>query len=327
MIDNKYFASKSLDFERLLRESSFDNIGLDPYNFKYIQHYLSKVKYNLYIVSDILQKAGDLNQYKRIIDLGGGIGFNTAFIKSLNLEAEIIYLDVDEVSAKDAQLFHKNIGLVADKYLLGDLADHQNIVDESTLICSRDVIEHIYDLASFFKISAKAKYNVHNTAAVKNHIFRKNEFRSIHNRAENTGNKSEILKARDGSEAYLETRKTIIRTLDPSLDEHQVTLKAAATKGLIKKDIERYLLSDKYPEYHIRCLGTNTCDPFTGNWAERLLSKDEYQLYADPIRLKFTYLKYNSVENSIFKKGLLACLNIFAKLPIHQVQASFNIVY
>jgi hypothetical protein len=168
---------------------------------------------------------------------------------------------------------------------------------------------------------------VHNTAAIKNHIFRKKEFISIHSRAENLGNKSAVLKARDQSESYLEIRKLIIKDVVPTLSEDEVTLKAKETRGLIKKDIAHYLKRGEYPKHHLTCLGTNTCDPITGNWAERLLNKSEYQLYADKLPLHFTYLKYNSIENSSLKKSLLACLNIFAKLPIHQVQASFNIVY
>lgn len=88
-------------------------------------------------------------------------------------------------------------------------------------------------------------------------------------------------KKRDPLEAYSKIRRNLIKDLNPDLSEDQVDYLVTATKGLIEYDIKKAVnefstsgtvtLKQKYPQYP-----SNTCDPYTGNWAEHLM--DIYQL-------------------------------------------------
>lgn len=80
-------------------------------------------------------------------------------------------------------------------------------------------------------------------------------------------------KERDALQSYFTIRKNIASTHAPTLSENEINLLAKETRGLIKDDIEycinNYIQTGKlsYTPNH----ATNTCDPYTGNWAEHLM--------------------------------------------------------
>ncbi len=304
-----------------------DADGLDTYNQEYFKRYLEKINYQTYLACHLLDIADKKASFKKVIDLGGGIGFQTAFLASLDRNWKVHYVDADKASFDaaqklNAQLKHNNI-----EYHLGELSDVSALVDKDCLVISRDVIEHIYDLSAFFSLSSNAGLNVHNTAAIKDSILRNREFEAIHRRAELIGNRSTIIKSRDSTQSYFELREQYVRNKKPELGPHYIKALAEETRGLAFDDIDLFLSNKSYPKYHLEFLGSNTCDPRTGNWAERLLSKSQYQVLAGETKLEFHYPKYNTLDNKGMRKVLLQILNIFAQSGIHQIKPSFSIAY
>ena len=316
---------KALHF--IKRYSALDAEGLDAYNRDYFHRYAEKLQYQAYMACHLLEIADSHRTFKRVIDLGGGIGFQTAFLASLNRDWEVFYLDADLASCRAAEQLNKQLGLEGVTYYQGELNDLIEIIDKDCLILSRDVIEHIYDLQGFFRLSARAGLNIHNTAAVKDSMLRNAEFERIHKVAELLGNTSEAIKARDHASSYFRLREEIIQAANPNLTAEKVKALAELTRGLAKTDILKFLEQESYPDKHLELLGTNTCDPYTGNWAERLLSRSQYEQLAGDLKLQFYYPKYNALDNKGMRKMMLQILNIFAQSGIHQIQPSFSIVY
>ena len=234
---NTFLNEKALAFLAMLNSTNFQDLALSDYNRFYLERYLEKPKYNLYLICQILEQGGELNKYDKIIDLGGGIGFNTAFIKFLGLDVELIYIDIDKKSTDSAKVLHQHVNLLASSYYSGDLASIETLITDRTLICSRDVLEHIYDLPGFFRISSKAGKNIHNTSAIKNHFLKSSSFKRIHKQAEYFGNKNSVSKERDHRKPYFELRKLIIKDLYAEFNGTDIKVKSKETRGLIVSDI------------------------------------------------------------------------------------------
>ena len=76
--------------------------------------------------------------------------------------------------------------------------------------------------------------------------------------------------------AYAKIRKQLIfKISDDKLNSEEVNLLTRLTRGLIEEDIKKcvlnYINSKTFPLEREKRFPSNTCDPFTGNWAERLM--------------------------------------------------------
>jgi 2-polyprenyl-3-methyl-5-hydroxy-6-metoxy-1,4-benzoquinol methylase len=323
---NKDLNNKAVEFVKAYRKLKTEALSLDKYNQVYVKKYLEKLEYNTYLACHLLEGL-NLESYNSVIDLGGGIGFNTAFFSFIGCK-NVVYFDVDKISTRDAKTINASLGLTNIEYYSTGFEDLIKIDLSQSLVCSRDVIEHIYDLPAFFEITQPAKLNRHNTAAVLNSVFRKKEFKNIHHNAEHIGATSEIKKQRDSTSAYFDLRKTIIADIVPQKTEAELLQLTKATRGLIKADIEQFLFSSKLPLFHSAVLHSNTCDPNTGNWAERTLSFANYKLLAQAMPLKFRLVKYNEFDGNFLKKGALRFLNFALRISKNErLCPSFSVEY
>ena len=302
------------------------SLELDEYNANYLNKYIDKIEYNTYLACNLVEGL-ELNNFTSIFDIGGGIGFNAAFFSFIGFK-NVMYFDVDSVSTKDAKKINDALKFKNIDYYTDSIEGLIKFDLSNSLVCSRDVIEHIYDLPAFFEITKPAKLNRHNTAAIQKSMFRKNEFKAIHYRAEFLGQAQEIVKQRDSKKAYIKTREEIISTFLPKTPEKEISKLATETRGLIKRDIQTYILEGVFPEYHRSVLHDNTCDPLTGNWAERTLSFSDYRLIAGDIHLKFRLLKYNTFSGGALKRLTLRTINYLIKLTKNEkLIPSFTIEY
>jgi len=98
---------------------------------------------------------------------------------------------------------------------------------------------------------------------------------------------------------------------------------------LIKNDIlnavSDYLINQKIPVPPPH--PSNTCDPYTGSWSERLLTIAEYKLLYNRYGFKFEQYNgfYNSYENSI-KSFLLKFINAISKIAGKKISAFIILV-
>lgn len=266
-------ATKSL--YQKISEIDFNQLSISNYNKDYIKRLIPALPYFLDIYASCLQE-GLSKYYKEgkdlvFVDYGGGSGFLSMMAKEIGI-GKVIYIDLNEKSVETVKLLQNVVGVGPDIVLHGGsdkLAEwcKENGVKPDLLIAT-DVIEHIYNLSAFFQelisinnqmemvfTTASSPYNPH----VKHRLHR-------FMRECETG--------RLKKPNYYTKRINYIKKAFPQFGRKEAVKWAVRTRGLIYEDIykvisqnERPLLLDAY----------NTCDPETGNWAERILPIRDYK--------------------------------------------------
>jgi len=266
-------------------------LNISEYNQRYLRNQVQKLRGVIercaFLLSwSLADNARPLEDFV-FVDYGGGTGILAMLAKEFGI-GKVLYSDIYDVSCRDAAVLAECVGLRAEHYVEGSIEelirfshDHHYSVD--ALACF-GVIEHIYDiddyLAKLGRLSNGGMTAVLASAANKHNPVSKWVFSRHHKRAEYQDRKRKWgQKERDHVEAFFTLRCKIISEHAPSLPDSEVSRLATATRGLIQDEIracvDRYLESaelPKAPEHP-----TNTCDPYTGNWAERLMDTRELQ--------------------------------------------------
>ena len=281
--------------EKKCKQCDARSLNISDYNKRYFGEMLHDLRYTIqlrgYILAWALSCLPDQDYRKYcFVDYGGGTGILAILAKELGI-GTVIYNDVYGVSCHDSQVIAEALGNKADFVAHGDIDDLIQFSNENNLKCdviaSYDVIEHIYRTEVFLK-----KLHLLNPGALvvfmssganglnprqKKLLTKGHLEREYHDRKPKWG-----IKPSDCPKAHLTIRREMIEThlsaLSQSLDSTRIDELAKNTRGLIEPDIQKYV--DDYlkdgmfpflPDHP-----TNTCDPFNGNWAERLM--DPYQL-------------------------------------------------
>ena len=267
---------KNLDLKRL---------GLSEYMQRYLGNYQRNLRgilqINAYLLFWSLAERKEELQDLTFVDYGGGPGVLSFLAKELGI-GTVIYNDIYDVSCHDARQVGEAIGSSADGYVWGDIDALKEYVETRSqqvdIIASYDVIEHIYDTEGYFRsLRLLPHHNLRivfaSSANAHNPLIRRSRQKSHHvmeyqDRQTHWGRKE-----RDTLEGYLRVRAKIIAARAPQLGQSQVETLARMTRGLVQRDIEKcvdeYLTVGRisYQPSH----ATNTCDPYTGNWDERLM--------------------------------------------------------
>lgn len=229
----------------------------------------------------IVKSGITLNQVT-VMDYGAGVGTLYMLAKMIGCK-KVIYNDHLEEWKQSAEAIANAISVHVDEYIVGDIEDTlQHLKAESIecdIIISRNVIEHIYKLDVFYNtifaytpkaiVYSSTTANYYNPAANVKHIM-------WHTKWE---------------KEYRRQREEIIAKLLPAADKKQATTLAAQTKGLGAGDIE-LAVKDRLagrPVQNPSIHRSNTCDPFTGVWAEHLLKFEEYKKVINTERYKVSF--------------------------------------
>ena len=302
--------------------------GISEYNQRYLS---TKIKdpqihwpINTYMMSWLLNIANVAPKDSVLIDYGGGSGTISLLAKKLWVGI-VIYCDIYDVSCKDAQVIGNLLGCEADFYVEGDINDLINFCHSSQLNCnifaSHDCIEHIYNIESFlrsikdlstgrilFWLSSSA-----NTLRRKTRrTLEKQQIRcEIKDREAECGHKE-----RDTLRSFISIRKEMIRKVSSELDEREVEELAKRSRGLMREDI--LILAQQYLSNRLLLLPpkpmhpTNTCDPYTGNWIERLMDpfylKKILEDSGSSAEIKTGY--WDTTKNPMWKTIIKCILNI-----------------
>lgn len=260
-------------------------LDISDYSRRYLEGHRANGAAHLNVCAHILwlslRNGGGGTGQTGLIDYGGGNGLLSLLAREAGV-GMVVFNDIFPTSCADAQNLASVLGLEADHYVSGDVADliaylRQYSID-CRAICSYDVIEHVYDISAFLnalpqvsvgplRIVMASSANALNLR-IKRRIMRLQRQVENEDRVEERGHKE-----RDALTAYRSIREDIIRGRAPTLDHEEVDALATLTRGLAREDVEKavdsFLATGAFPRAPTH--PTNTCDPTTGNWAERLM--------------------------------------------------------
>jgi hypothetical protein len=298
--------------------------GISEYNQRYLGEKIRSAKGMLELYGRLLYLSAIRTEVPlecfALVDYGGGSGCLSFLAKEAGF-GTVIYNDIYDVSCCDVSLLSNIFRLPLDHVVCGDIDELISYLRVKSIsvnaITSYDVLEHLYDVESHFKklgslsddqfrVVYASGANIENPWYV--HTVRKTQIRAEYeNREKKWGQKE-----RDSPKAYLDIRKEIIFSYSPDLSSEQVEQLSRWTRGLTKPDIEKCV--DEYRKrgsitYHPDH-STNTCDPFTGNWCERLMDTRWLQQLLNDAGFSVQILTgYYSVSGSLLKKGIKFFLN------------------
>jgi len=307
-------------FEKLLQNIDSENLSIEDYPKRYLIYLLAKKKYFIEIYASILnlilKSIPKQRQDICLIDYGAGNGLLGLFAKFCGFK-KVILLDMNEEFCVCQKELSQKLDLPV-VIICGNVEALQNITNTPDAIVGTDVIEHIYNLDTFFSGLTKLNKNivtVFTTASNDENPIKKRALMKIQYKDEwigwdNINNENSILSFRKVRE------KIILQTL-PHLQRSVLNDIVKNTRGLNEKDIKdaciQYSQKNVLPEPLTH--PTNTCDPLSGSWTEKLISFKGYQqLYKNhgfDLNIKKGY--YN--EHQFFFKGaLLRFINFNIKL-------------
>ncbi len=205
-----------------------------------------------------------------LMDYGAGVGTLYLLAKMIGCRM-VIYNDHLDDWRLSAELIAEAINIKIDHYIVADIGECLKQLSELQIQCdvitSRNVIEHIYRLDIFYDfihlmqptaiIVSSTTANKQNSASVARHLY-------LHRKWE---------------KVFKGMRRVTITRQFPDMPKDKVEHLAAATRGLATDDLQNaiktYAETGRTPL--IDRLGTNTCNPANGVWAEHLITFSHYR--------------------------------------------------
>ncbi len=313
-------AAASSLFDKLI-SLNISALDISDYNKQYLAKYQRKLRTNLQRLSYVLSWALAAGNKKwsdmALVDYGGGSGLLSLLAKECRL-GTVIYSDIYDVSCRDAEIIAQNLDAKADHYVCGDIEEVSAFLKANALGCdvfvSCDVIEHVYNLEDFFEALhglADGRFSLALTThanplnpVISRILMRKQREAELQDRENKAGHKQ-----RDSLKSYLRIRTEMIQNhSNGALGPEEIEQLAGATRGLIEADLKRavddYLRTKRLPA--LLRHPTNTCDPYTGNWADRLTDSHELKRLLANAGFKVEILSCYYGRPKNFAKKILA---------------------
>ena len=261
----------------------------ETYPQRYLQHLIkSSVYYShvyAHILNQLLRERGGDRSALQLLDYGAGNGL-LGLMAVYTGFGQVYLNDQDAGFLNAARQLALSLELEPAGFIEGGIEKVQTFFTHRQppdLIAGSDVIEHIYDLTGFMNTLQYINPRLicaFSTACNPCNPLQRMRFRKVQLRDEYRGGTPDIhpLFAGQPIAAFLLTRRRIIESYAGNqLTEIQLNELAKTSRGLIKQDIEHavdiYLTTGQYPAPEHP---TNTCDPITGSWSERMLSLQTY---------------------------------------------------
>jgi len=310
-----------------LRGLNIQDLNISAYNNNYLNRYIHDLSFYMPLYKQLMIKAlNNLHvpvEEAVFVDYGGGCGL-LSFLACETGFKRVIYTDIFQPSVDDAKVIADSLGVKIDRFICGDVDRITNELNRQQirpyLICSFDVLEHIYDLKHWFKEIVELNSNfclVFMTSANPRNPIINRRLKHAHLVTEYKGHqKHEGWKDDALHTSFLQARRKIIHNSFPGIDNDTLDTLAKQTRGLRKDDIERVVsdfLETEEMRYQIKH-PTNTCDPFNGNWSEHLIDLNELrQIITDAgMTVKFTN-SYYSYSGNILLNLTKYLLNLYLK--------------
>lgn len=266
-----------------LSQAYKQGLDISEYSGQYLEKYLHNSTYFISFYSQVLKKSLErLNKpvaESVFVDYGGGCGILSLAASLIGFKT-VIFNDIYENQLIDAKKISRRTGIPVDHFICGDAEAFVNKLKvlnvHPDLICSVDVIEHIYDLDRWFKsVSKLDNFTLifvtganTNNPVIKRRLKKKQIIAEYHGCEKNVRIDDTFFNT-----SFLEEREKIIMQKYAGLSGEEIKLLASESRGLKRDDIENMIdhyLKTGITEYHPDH-PTNSCDPYTGSWAERLI--------------------------------------------------------
>lgn len=328
-----------------IKEVSPSIISCCDYHRSYLMRLQKDAGYYLHFYRQLLIFAEkQLNEKSKeqavIWDFGCGQGLLGA-TASLSGWGKIGLIDMNEHCVENARKIKDYLKLneiyleVGDENFLQQLALKTGSPD---VIVSTDVIEHVYEIGTFLsrmKLAAPKASLIITTGAIAENPLRARPM--IRLQVADEYHVTDELQTTEGNpyagQPFLKVRYSIIEDFDTAnqIDKKDKEELAKLTRGMNKADIQKatqqFLQNQGFPE--LLKHPTNTCDPISSSWTERLMTKEEYteQFRQSGYEVSFHSGYYNDVTSKGLKKTVLKMMNIFLKLfPLPQYSAALIMV-
>ncbi|WP_196889272.1 hypothetical protein [Aureivirga sp. CE67] len=330
-MNNNQIIEKAIQNLKLkIQNLDIQNLDISDYNKKYLSKYKNEFDFYMFSYRQLLQKVlSGLNKSideTVFVDYGGGCGMLSYLAKEIGFK-EVVYNDIYDVSVADVRVISHKIDLPLTSYIHGDIdaflkgINAENI--KPNVICSFDVLEHIYDVFEWMEKIATIDsdfFICSMTSANHMNPLTRKRLSKLHHISEYVGfGKVEGQKEMDLNTSYLAERKRIISKKYPEISEQNLETLAKETRGLyeplIYDVVEKYLKTNQidYKMEH----PTNTCDPYTGNWTENMIDLKKFTSFIEKdlgYEVRLTNSKYGFSTNAI--------LNIPKKIINTMIQMS-----
>lgn len=217
-----------------------------------------------------------------LMDYGAGVGTLYTLAKMIGCQ-KVIYNDHLPDWKQSAQLIAEAIGVNVDEYITGDIDTTLSELKARNIQCdiitSRNVIEHIYKLDDFYSAIAQHQPNAliySSTTANYNNPASRVKHWLWHRRWE---------------KQYWKERHAFIAGIAPELSDNIVSELSNRTKGMAFPEIQTcvndYNRTKKLPAP--LPVGSNTCEPSNGVWAEHIIPFSEYRELIDKNYFKVNF--------------------------------------
>ncbi len=294
---------------RQLQAIDYDRLPISDYNKQYIAHMKPVLGYYMRIFAQCLRRGLELTGMQpadiTCVDYGGGSGFFSLFAKAAGI-GRILYVDLNPLSVHTVSVLRQETGLGPDVVLEGN-SDRlaawclaQQIHPQ--LLIATDLIEHVYDLSPFFGDLMRINPEMHLLFTTASTPWNPLVVRRLHRMMDACEKGDRVLLN------YYNARLRFIREQYPHLSEAEAEAWSQRTRGLIYADIRKAIDSGHCPPLPGR---HNTCDPASGNWAERILPLSAYTGIAATHHYTLHVQKgfYNTERNNPIASRLFEWIN------------------
>lgn len=309
---------KAKGFVKLLRAVDIERI-CTGYPANYLQHLIGNIEYYTAVYVKVLAGVMD-KTYKdhtsiRLVDYGCGNGLLGLFALHCGFK-QVIFVDTNNEFLGAAKQLASRLDFTGGRFVCGEIDKLYNEQPRIDAVAGTDVIEHIYDPDSFFTHIFALNPNmvtVFTTAANPFNPILKRRLRKLHLKDEFVGNEGAGISGK-AHPPFLQLRKQLIEDRFPELKNAEQL--ATATRGLagahLYEAVEKYQLTNNFPT---PAEGSNTCDPVTGSWTERLMPAGWYiNLYKrHGFRAEISAGFYNEFKKG-FEKWPAKALNLLIKV-------------
>ncbi len=262
-----------------LRHIDYYALPISDYSRSYILRMLPHIDYYLDIyrvcIRRLLERLHRQPAELTVVDYGGGHGFLSCLLKEMGF-GQVVYIDYNPQAAATVTAVKEALGYGPDTVLQGDAATLRQWCRQHDCrpdgLLGMDVIEHIYCLETFFDdlyaIGPMPMIFTTGSTPDNPHVVRRLHQVMVTDE-----------QGHDGKPGFYQLRRQYLADQLPQLSETELDYWAAHTRGLRYGDLVAAVEADRpYPNDD----PYNTCDPATGSWTERILSRTAYRQLLQP---------------------------------------------